>query len=99
VPVSLLNNGTATLSITSIGFAVGTNFSQTNTCGATLAVNASCTINVKFSPTVAGTLSDTLQVTDNAAGSPHTVGLTGTGITSRVALTGHVLVSGNVLVQ
>lgn len=97
--VTLLNNGSGTLTISSIAMAIGTNYSQVNTCGSSVASNASCTITVTFSPTTTGTVSDTLQITDNAAGSPHTVGVTGTGTTTRAAVSGHVTITGSVLVH
>jgi hypothetical protein len=78
--VTLTNKATATapLSITSI--AASGDFAQTNNCPSSLAVGASCTINVTFTPTAAGTRTGTLTVNDNAAGSPHTVSLSGTGV-------------------
>ena len=81
VPVTLTNTGTATLNLLSIGLA-GTNpadFLAINTCGATLAPSASCTVYVAFKPAAAGTFSATLSVTDNGAASPQTVALKGTG--------------------
>ena len=75
--VTLTNYGTTALSITSI--AASGDFSQTNTCGSSLAAEASCTISVTFKPTQRGTRTGTLSITDNAAGSPQTVSLTGTG--------------------
>src|SRR2546425_721057 len=74
------------MTITSIGFT-GTNpgdFGQTNNCPlspSTLAANATCTINVTFTPAVTGSRSATLTVTDNASNSPQTAGVSGTGIT------------------
>jgi hypothetical protein len=79
-PVKLSNTGTAALTITSIGFT-GVNaseFAQTNNCGSSLAVNASCTINVTFAPTAAGAAAASLTVTDNSPGSPQSAALTGT---------------------
>jgi hypothetical protein len=79
--VTLTNTGSATLTISSIGLT-GTNaasFSQTNTCGTSVAAGASCTISITFTPSITGTLTATLTVADNAAGSPQTVALTGTG--------------------
>jgi len=99
VPVILLNTGTGTLTISSIIMASGVNFSQSNSCGATLVSGASCTINVTFTPTVSGALSDTVQVNDNAAGTPHTVGLTGTGITTRAMLSKTAQLSGAVILH
>jgi hypothetical protein len=48
-------------------------------CGTSLAVGATCTINVVFSPRGRGAQTGTLQVSDNAPGSPQTANLTGTG--------------------
>jgi len=79
--VTLTNKGNLTLSITSIGIS-GKNphqFAQNNTCGVTLSAGASCTISVTFKPTLAFSPSASLTVSDNAPGSPHSVGLTGTG--------------------
>jgi sugar lactone lactonase YvrE len=81
-PVKLSNTGTGPLTITSIGFtgANASEFGQTNNCGSSLAVNASCTVSVTFSPTVAGTAAAaaSLTVTDNAPGSPQAASLAGT---------------------
>jgi len=77
----LSNYGSATLNITSIGFAGADpgDFHETNTCGSSVAPGASCTINVTFSPTQRGSRTATLSVPDNAPGSPQTVSLGGTG--------------------
>jgi len=80
--IMLSNTGNAVLSIDSITI-IGTNaaeFSQTNSCSASLAADSSCTINVTFTPTAAGTATASVSITDNAAGSPQTVPLTGTGV-------------------
>ena len=95
--VTLSNSGTATLTITSIAVS-GTNsadFSQTNNCGASLAVGLSCTVSVTFSPQASGTRNATLSVTDNATGSPQTVALTGTGTAPAVAFSPTSLSFGN----
>jgi len=79
--VTLTNLGTTALTITSISIT-GTNatdFSQTHTCGSSLAAGASCTMSVKFKPTATGARTASLSVADNASGSPQTVKLTGTG--------------------
>ncbi len=57
-------------------------FSETNNCVGNLQGGASCTINVTFTPTAAGTRTGTLTVTDNnngATGSTQTISLTGWG--------------------
>jgi hypothetical protein len=79
-PVTLTNNGTAALTITTI--AASGDFAQTNNCPGSLPATAgsnTCTINVTFTPTATGTRNGMLSVTDNASGSPHTVGLSGNG--------------------
>jgi hypothetical protein len=80
--VTLVNNQSTSLTISSVGFT-GTNsgdFAQTNTCGSSVAAGGSCTISVTFDPAASGARSATLNVNDNASNSPQTVGLTGTGI-------------------
>jgi len=54
-------------------------FPFTTNCGPTLAEGKSCTITVTFKPAATGAQSATLQIADNAAGSPQKVTLTGTG--------------------
>jgi len=87
--LTLTNTGTASLSITKISLtgANGKDYAQTNNCGKTLAAGASCTITVTFTPTAKGTRTANVGVTDNAAGSPQTVSLTGTGLAPFVKLT------------
>lgn len=77
----LSNYGTTTLTIMSI--AASADFGETDTCsGSSLASGASCTINVTFKPSAAGSASGTLSITDDALSSPQIVLLGGTGVTS-----------------
>jgi hypothetical protein len=79
--VTLTNSGTAALTIGSFAFA-GSNaadFAQSNTCGSSVAAGASCTINVTFTPPASGAQTATLNITDNASGSPQKVQLSGQG--------------------
>jgi len=79
---TLSNTGNATLTgiAISIGGTNASDFSQTaTTCGTTLEAGATCTISVNFTPASVASFTATLSVTDNAAGSPQTVALTGTG--------------------
>lgn len=83
-PVTLTNTGTGALTINSI--AASGDFAETSTgatacpiAPATLAAGKNCVINVTFAPTAVGARTGNLTVTDNAAGSPHVVPLTGTG--------------------
>jgi hypothetical protein len=79
--VTLTNNGGATLNIASITLtgANSGDFSQTNTCGASVAAAANCTISVTFKPTATGNRAASVSITDDASGSPQTIALTGTG--------------------
>jgi murein DD-endopeptidase MepM/ murein hydrolase activator NlpD len=56
-------------------------YSQTNSCGTSLAPLASCTINVTFRPTATGPRTGSFTITTNGAGSPQTVAFTGVGET------------------
>jgi hypothetical protein len=86
--VTLKNTGTATLTLTSITItgANGSDFSQTNTCGGSVATGGKCAISVIFSPTANGSRSASLSIVDNAPGSPQTAGLSGTGTGPAVKL-------------
>ena len=77
--VTLTNTGTATLSIS--GFTVTGPFAETNTCGSTVLAGKKCTISVTFSPTILGSASGVVTITDNASNSPQTISTTGSGIT------------------
>ena len=79
---TLSNTGTAALTINSItlGGANPNQFAiQSRTCTNTLAAGSSCSINVVFSPNNRTTYNATLQINDNAPGSPQIATLTGTG--------------------
>jgi hypothetical protein len=76
--VTLLNNQSGTLTITSIQTSAP--YSETDNCGTGLAANQQCTINVTFSPTAKGYFSSSLTITDSAGNSPQTVSLTGNGV-------------------
>jgi sugar lactone lactonase YvrE len=52
----------------------------------TLAAGASCTISVVFTPGANGARTATLNIADNATGSPQMVALSGTGVTSTVII-------------
>src|SRR5207244_4070481 len=86
------NSGSTVLTISSIGIT-GTNsgdFAQTNTCPIspnTLAASGTCTINLTFTPTAAGSRTASVSVNDNAAGSPQTIALSGTGTAPGVSFT------------
>jgi alpha-L-fucosidase 2 len=74
-PVTVRNTGSTAVAIASV--ATSGDFSQTHTCPATLNVGATCTVNVTFRPTAAGTRTGNLSV--GWSGGPLTVPLSGTG--------------------
>ena len=78
--VTITNTGTTTLKISSI--TTSGDFAQTNTCSALLNdlnVGQSCNVSVTFTPTASGSRGGALSINDNAAGSPQSVALAGTG--------------------
>ncbi len=79
--VKLTSVGPQTVTISSIG-ATG-DFAQTNSCPATLAPNRGCFISVTFTPTATGTRTGQLIITDDAAGSPQVLTLSGKGVAPR----------------
>jgi hypothetical protein len=82
VQVTVSNQGTSssltgvTIAIDATGETNGFGLSN-NTCGATIAVAASCTVNVTFVPTANGTLTGTLLLTSTNGASPVSLQLVG----------------------
>ena len=76
--VYLTNSGADTLNLA--GTSVSPNFTYVTSCGATVAPGANCGFAVSFLPTATGALTGTLTFSDDASGSPHSVGLNGTGV-------------------
>lgn len=76
--LTLTNSGTGTLALNGISVSP-IFFTQTNTCGSSLAAGAKCTISVSFTPTLKGMVVGSLSVQDDGAGSPHTLTLSGIG--------------------
>jgi hypothetical protein len=74
---TMTNYGAAPLAISSI--STRGDYSQTNTCQATLAPSASCKITVQYSPAASGNRYGALFVYSNDAYSPYTVVLQGGG--------------------
>ena len=78
--VTLTNNGGVPLVLSgapvmSAGFAMAQ-----NGCATTIAVNASCAMQVVFAPKSAGAVSGTLTLSDNAPSGVQVVSLSGTGV-------------------
>ena len=88
---TITNTGGGTLNLTSetiIGPHASLFGISNNTCNASaLAMNASCTLDVKFFPTSGGAKSATLRIVSNDPTSPTDVALSGTGIEPLVTVT------------
>jgi hypothetical protein len=76
--ITMTNVSASPLHIGSI--TPSTNFSETNTCGISLAPGTACTITVTFTPTQVGAISGTLTISDAELNSPHLLKLSGTGV-------------------
>ena len=79
--VTLTNVGTGQMGLGAITLS-GTNagwFSKTTTCGSTLGVGQSCTVTIVATPKTKTTGTATLNIKDNAPGSPQQVSLSVTG--------------------
>jgi hypothetical protein len=94
--VTLTNNGTAPLTIASValGGVDAGDFVLTNSgggsCAGTLAVGASCTVQVQFRPTAADLRVASVDFTDNSGGQPgsvQSVPLSGSGVAPAPAIT------------
>jgi rhamnogalacturonan endolyase len=86
--VTITDSGTASLNLSSIAITgPGANlFSDTTTCGATLAVGASCNISATFTPKIPGSYSASIALTDSAGNSPQSIPLTGTASPAALAI-------------
>lgn len=76
-PITLSNVGNAPMVLSNL--TVSPNFSVSNGCGGSVALQTSCTLNVSFTPTGSGTDTGVLTVIDNAPGGQQTVPLSGSG--------------------
>ena len=78
--ITITNTGSTSLFINSAAVPNTLDFTEVNDgcSGLTLAAGTSCAVSITFSPTASGTRSAAFTLTDNAAGSPQTVPLTGT---------------------
>ena len=78
--VTLTNTGHATLTFSG-GFLISGNFAFAGlgTCGSSVAVGASCTISVKFTPTATGARTGVVTLNDNAPNTPQRISLSGSG--------------------
>ncbi|MGB7190568.1 MAG: choice-of-anchor D domain-containing protein, partial [Acidobacteriaceae bacterium] len=82
---SLMNGGASAINLSGSAMqgAQASEFTQVSTtCGASLASNTSCTVEIAFAPAGAGTRTATLSFTDSASNSPQGVSLSGVGTSS-----------------
>jgi len=84
ISVQISNTGTGSLTITSL--QTTGDFGQSNACGSPVVPGGNCTVQVTFTPTVLGNRTGVLTITDNAAGSPHTVALSGQGTSQQASV-------------
>ena len=76
--IKLVNTGGDILNIDSL--TISGDFAKSTTCNSTLDPDASCTITVTFSPTVAGDRTGSLVINSNSAYGNIKLGLNGTGV-------------------
>ncbi|WP_433984296.1 choice-of-anchor D domain-containing protein [Tunturiibacter empetritectus] len=92
--ITLTNNVGTPLSIQGISltgdFVILPNSS---TCGANVAPDAACVLQIAFAPTVGGPRTGSLTVTDSAGNSPQTLSLTGPGVDFTLTTNGTTSVS------
>jgi hypothetical protein len=84
LPVTIFDLGSTALMVSNI--SVTGDFSIQESCTTVTAAGGSCPVQVTFTPTAAGNSTGTLTITDNSAGSPRTVALTGVGGQSAVTV-------------
>jgi len=89
--VTLSNVGGGTLTLNSATLSSGEfTLAGGGSCGSSfpvsLAGGESCTLKIVFAPTIAGPRSGTLQITDNAPGSPQSITVVGNGIQDNTTL-------------
>jgi len=82
-PLALANTGDTVITFPANAFRASMDYLvQDTTCSATLALGASCVVNLQFKPSVSFFDGGTLLITDNAQGNPQQVALVGTGTTA-----------------
>jgi Abnormal spindle-like microcephaly-assoc'd, ASPM-SPD-2-Hydin/Beta-propeller repeat len=101
--VTVVNQGSGILNISAIGvtgvgassFAIVPAGSNPCPSTGTLASAASCTVTINFTPLTSGTKMATLSLSDNAAGSPQMVSLSGTAVAPAITLSASSLTFGS----
>jgi hypothetical protein len=100
--ITVTNSGSSTLTINGVS-VVGADegdFKESDNCaGKSLGAAANCQANVTFSPAATGSRSATVNISDNAAGSPQTVALNGTATQAGIQISPGSVSFGNQAVQ
>jgi HYDIN/CFA65/VesB-like, Ig-like domain/Abnormal spindle-like microcephaly-assoc'd, ASPM-SPD-2-Hydin/Cep192 domain 4 len=84
--VTLTNTGNAALNISAATIS-GSGYTMSLTAPKTINTGANAQFTVKFAPTTSGSSAGSIQITSNAAGSPATISLSGTGVTTQAIMT------------
>ena len=84
-PFTITNSGEAAITITSITTTGA--FAASNNCGTSLAIGATCAVNVVFTPTAAGAATGQLQVVTSASSTPLSSALTGAALVPDFTIT------------
>lgn len=87
--VALTNTGSVPLQLS--GISTQGDFTETDTCGSSVAVGSTCTLTVNFAPTALGHRTGMLTINDNAGGGAQQVALAGDGSPSGLILTPPVI--------
>lgn len=81
--LTLANSGDTVIAFPQNAFRASMDYIvQDTSCGSTLALGASCIVNVQFKPSISFNDPGSLLITDNAHGNPQAVALVGTGATA-----------------
>ena len=78
---SMVVTNTGTASVTFSSISVTAEFAETNSCGTKLAVGASCSIAIRFTPAAPGVRTGTLTISGSGLSAPLTAALQGTAVT------------------
>ena len=98
--ITLSNTSTSSVTINGITItgANASDFSENGNCSSVLGASASCQLTVIFKPLAAGNRSASISISDNAAGNPHSVSLSGTATQAAVSLSPSTINFANQLV-
>lgn len=73
--VTLTNNTASAITISNV--AVSGDYTQTNTCGGSLAANSNCTFSVAFSPLITGTIDGAVTISTSSSTIPQVISMSG----------------------